>query len=128
MNPLVEEWVTKAEGDFATANREMRARKAPNYDSACFHAQQCAEKYLKACLISEQKDFPKTHDLISLLELLDVFGPGGSLDAELEELTVYAVQYRYPGESAGREESRRAIHIATELRSRARGRLKLDPP
>jgi HEPN domain-containing protein len=35
-------------GDFATVEREVRARKNPNYDGVCFHAQQCAEKYLKA--------------------------------------------------------------------------------
>lgn len=50
MQPLKNEWIIKAEGDFATAQREMRARKDPNYDAACFHAQQCAEKYLKALL------------------------------------------------------------------------------
>lgn len=48
MNPLTVEWVNKAEGDFTTALRELRARKSPNYDAACFHAQQCVEKYLKA--------------------------------------------------------------------------------
>ncbi len=53
MKPLTREWVEKAEGDFATARRELRARKDPNYDAACFHAQQCAEKYLKACLQEE---------------------------------------------------------------------------
>jgi HEPN domain-containing protein len=50
MNPLTLEWVDKAEGDYATALRELRARKQPNYDAACFHAQQCVEKYLKAYL------------------------------------------------------------------------------
>ena len=48
MNPLTHEWIEKAEGDFTTAGRELRARKNPNYEAACFHAQQCAEKYLKA--------------------------------------------------------------------------------
>jgi len=33
MNSIVSEWVEKAEGDFQTAEREMRARKAPNYDA-----------------------------------------------------------------------------------------------
>jgi HEPN domain-containing protein len=46
MNNIVDEWVEKAEGDFRTAEREARVRKAPNYDAVCFHAQQCAEKYL----------------------------------------------------------------------------------
>jgi HEPN domain-containing protein len=48
MKPTTVEWVAKAEGDFLTAGRELRARKSPNYDAVCFHAQQCAEKYLNA--------------------------------------------------------------------------------
>ncbi|MFL5801388.1 MAG: HEPN domain-containing protein [Roseiflexaceae bacterium] len=45
MQPLTAEWIAKAEGDFASATRELRARKVPNYASACFHAQQCAERF-----------------------------------------------------------------------------------
>jgi HEPN domain-containing protein len=40
MSEEVERWVVKAEGDYFSAMREYRARKHPNYDSACFHAQQ----------------------------------------------------------------------------------------
>ena len=39
MNPLTVEWINKAEGDFRTTQREYRARKWPNYDAVCFHAQ-----------------------------------------------------------------------------------------
>jgi hypothetical protein len=42
MTPMADEWIRKAEADFATAQREYRARRDPNYDDACFHAQQCA--------------------------------------------------------------------------------------
>ena len=56
MKPLTAEWVEKADADFATASREMRVRKAPNFDAVCFHAQQCAEKYLKAIL--QEVDLP----------------------------------------------------------------------
>lgn len=49
MNEVVGEWVAKAEGDFATAWRELAATESPNYDAVCFHAQQCAEKYFKRC-------------------------------------------------------------------------------
>ncbi|MFQ5859583.1 MAG: HEPN domain-containing protein, partial [Anaerolineae bacterium] len=69
MNPLTAEWVDKAEGDYATTGRELRARRRPNYDAACFHAQQTAEKYLKAFLQEHGVAFPKTHNLIELLEL-----------------------------------------------------------
>lgn len=47
MNPLTIEWVQKAEGDYATSKREVLVRNYPNYDAVCFHAQQCAEKYLR---------------------------------------------------------------------------------
>lgn len=69
MNPATAEWVTKAEADFATAGRELRARKNLNYDAVCFHAQQCAEKYLKAVLQEHQKQIPKIHNLIELMLL-----------------------------------------------------------
>lgn len=68
MKPLTEEWVAKAEGDFATAGRELRARKAPNYDAVCFHTQQCTEKYLKAVLQENDIEFGRTHNLSALLD------------------------------------------------------------
>src|SRR5438105_6810290 len=70
MKRLTREWVKKAEGDFVTAQRELRARKSPNYDSACFHSQQCVEKYLKARLQEANISFPHTHDLGALLNLI----------------------------------------------------------
>lgn len=39
MQALTPEWISKAEGDFITAGREIRARKDPNYDACCFHSQ-----------------------------------------------------------------------------------------
>jgi HEPN domain-containing protein len=50
MKPITREWISKAEGDWNAAGTLFRARKHPNYDGACFHTQQCAEKYLKAKL------------------------------------------------------------------------------
>ena len=70
MKKIYLEWVEKADGDFHSAQREVRARKKPNFDAACFHAQQCVEKYLKAILQKRNIYFPKTHDLNNLLSLL----------------------------------------------------------
>ena len=50
MKQITCEWITIAVADFATMERESRARKNPNYHAVCFHAQQRAEKYLKARL------------------------------------------------------------------------------
>src|SRR4029453_6914324 len=36
---------------------------------ATFHAQQCAEKYLKALLVSRRQAFPRTHDVVALHDL-----------------------------------------------------------
>ena len=74
MTPLAREWVKKAEGDFVSPSRELRPRKSPNYDAACFHAQQCVEKYTKACLQEAAIAFPKTHDLVVLLQFVCAFG------------------------------------------------------
>lgn len=66
MKPLTREWVEKGEGDRNTARRELRVRKSPNFDAVCFHAQQCAEKYLKALLQERGAAIPRTHNLEAL--------------------------------------------------------------
>ena len=83
MNDLTREWIVKAEGDFATAGREMRARKQPNFDAVCFHAQQAAEKYLKAVLQENGADVPRTHNLIDLLGLCVAFDSTLTLQRDL---------------------------------------------
>jgi len=101
MNPAVAEWVSKAEGDFVTAGRELRARKSPNYDAVCFHCQQCAEKYLKAVLQVNDKHIPKIHNLIELMALcLQIDSTFEMLRADLIVLERYSVRVRYPGNSA----------------------------
>lgn len=101
MKPITLEWILKAEGDFIAAQREARARKNPVYDAACFHAQQCAEKYLKARLVEAGIPFAKTHHLPVLLGLaLSVEPTWTVLLPDLNALTVFAINYRYPGITA----------------------------
>jgi HEPN domain-containing protein len=107
MNPLTLEWIEKAEKDLATASREIRVREVPNYDAVCFHAQQCAEKYLKAILQERSTPFSKTHNLTALLGLLTPIEPSWELmRPNLERLNVFAVHVRYPGESADKSIAR----------------------
>jgi len=127
MNVLSREWVEKAEADFATAMRESRARKFPNFDAVCFHAQQCVEKYLKAILIDTRKSFAKTHDLEFLLDdILPAFPIMEAARSDLQTLTQYAVQYRYPGESADKEEAKEAVKIVKRVRKELRSLLGLQ--
>jgi len=61
-----------------------------------FHAQQAAEKALKAWLSLLGVDYPSTHDLLALFSWLADTGemvPGPF--RELEFLTIFAVQFRY---------------------------------
>lgn len=128
MKPTTAEWVSKAEGDFAILERESRARKNPSHDGICFHAQQCAEKYLKARLCEADLAFPRIHDLVSLLEHALGIEPQWELHrADLAFLTDFGVIYRYPGESADRQCALDARRRCRAFRNAARGALSLTP-
>lgn len=117
MKPITQEWIYKAEGDWGSAQRDARARKNPNYDGACFNAQQCAEKYLKARLQEAGVNFKKTHDLEELLILVLPIEPSWSaMQADLHFLKDFAVDYRYPGVNATRAMARDAIKSCRNVR------------
>ncbi|MGD8786801.1 MAG: HEPN domain-containing protein [Phycisphaerales bacterium] len=121
MKPMTAEWVAKAEGDFAMMERECQVTENPNYDGVCFHAQQCAEKYLKARLCEANKTFGKIHDLVALLEqALDIEPKWESLREDLAYLSDFAVAFRYPGESADAESAIDAQQRCRRFRNAAR--------
>ncbi|MHB9028310.1 MAG: HEPN domain-containing protein [Candidatus Latescibacterota bacterium] len=81
----------------------------------CFHAQQAAEKALKAVLLYYKVDFPPVHDIQQLLRSLEKAGITFPYDVQgAEILTPYAVETRYPGYwgNIGSEDVREAIQIA----------------
>jgi HEPN domain-containing protein len=88
------------------------------YEDLCFNAQQAAEKALKALCIANAIIFPKTHDLVYLIELL---GKANIiLPDELQlvkSLTEYAVETRYPGdyEPITETEYRTTVEIVEKL-------------
>lgn len=125
MKTVTREWIEKAEGDYRTAEREILA-KPPNYDAAAFHAQQCAEKYLKAQMIEVGIAFPKTHDLMSLLRLVPSLDPKWeALRLKLDALTSLGIEVRYPGVSADEEDAQEALETAGIVRSLVRSSLGL---
>ena len=118
-------WVERAEEDFILARTALR-RKQPLTYGACFHAQQCAEKYMKALLISQKADFPKTHDLLMLNSLCSSNGILLEIDAKhLNTLTDYAVRTRYPGNDPTPDDAKEAIELAKLVRHFARKFLRL---
>ncbi|HMZ19756.1 MAG TPA: HEPN domain-containing protein [Blastocatellia bacterium] len=110
MKQLTLDWIDKAEGDWFAAQQLYRARKHPNYDAACFHTQQCAEKYLKARPEEAGIVFSKTHNLSHLLTLaLQVEPQWIVLQPQMNALGIYAVDFRYPGKSASKPDACLAI-------------------
>ena len=90
-------WIEIAEEDLRTAESALH-RKNPMLRTACFHAQQCAEKYLKAALVAHRQSFQKTHDLYALSELCAKAGILLEMDKDkLDLLSSHAALVRYPG-------------------------------
>ncbi len=123
----VREWVQKAENDLINAEHTLTLKERCPYDTICFHAQQCAEKYLKALLVFLAIPFPKIHDVAELLAML----PAGSLPelspAEVAPLNPHAVATRYPGfDPLSREHAVNALEIARRIRSAVRARLPAE--
>jgi HEPN domain-containing protein len=126
MKPLTRDWVEKAEGDFLVATQIMRRRKNRVLDAACFHCQQSVEKYFKARLCEAGLSFPKTHDLVVLLNLLVGVEPlWSSLLPAAHTLTDYAVDFRYPGDKASLAEAKQAMKDSVAIRREVRMSLKL---
>lgn len=93
-----------------------------------FHAQQAAEKALKAVLAARSDEFPWTHDLQLLIRRLDAAGvevPAIVHDAR--RLTPWAVEFRY-GETLDSALDRDAtVGLISELLTWAAHQARLDP-
>ena len=120
MNPLTLEWIEKAEEDYDMAQLARQASR-PFHNSICFHAQQCIEKYLKAWLQEANAPVPRTHNLEALLALIVPTLPMWSKwQPDFKIITEYAVESRYPGDSATADNAEHAMRICGEVRQTVR--------
>jgi HEPN domain-containing protein len=95
-NAAVKAWLDNARSDFELAC--VKKTRKIRYEHLCFHAQQAAEKSIKALLLSLKVEVPRTHDLAYVIDIFPanlVIPPHLLL---LPVLTKYAVQFRYPGQ------------------------------
>jgi HEPN domain-containing protein len=115
MKVATRQWVDRAEADYAAAVLLRHSRKKHSQDIACFHFQQCVEKYLKARLVEANIMFQRTHDLERLLDLALPIEPLWAVfRPAVIALTDYAVESRYPGPSVT------AVEVKTLQRSTIR--------
>lgn len=104
-------WMRKGDSDLSDARRTL-ASEGP-YDTACFHAQQAVEKYLKALLALRARPIPRT-----LARLCGQLVPSLRLsELDLGELTSHGVESRYDVEFwPSRETAAEAVSCAERAR------------
>ena len=123
----VSRWLIKAHNDLVTA-KTMLTTTPPVTDTACFHAQQCVEKSLKAFLVFSDIQVERTHYLPRLVEMCSgVDTRLQALEDTAAELTDYAVTDRYPDNwrDIPLEEAGNAVQKAAEAMDFVRGTLGL---
>ena len=112
-------WYDKASADLILARRALDPAE-PLAELAAYHAQQCAEKYLKGFLVSAAVPFRFVHDLGYLVQLCQHVAPDfGQLEDTAFRLTRYATESRYPREddvACTVEEALEAIGLAVRIR------------
>jgi HEPN domain-containing protein/predicted nucleotidyltransferase len=92
-------WLNRAREDLDVADHlAANTDLAPRV--ACFHAQQAAEKAVKAALVHAAIHFPRTHDLKELVRALPLDSSVRDLDVDLTSLSRWAVAARYLGAPA----------------------------
>ena len=89
-------WIEYAESDLRAAQTLFESKEFFPLQ-ICFLSQQCAEKAIKAILVFENVNFPKVHDLDRLRDLIPEDWKFKRQFPDLAELTIWAVESRYPG-------------------------------
>ena len=122
------QWLQRAQADSHACAVLIPAGLAAE---ALFHAQQCAEKAIKAVLTWHQIPYRKTHDLDELRQVcLPLVGSAAIHLTGIERLSHHAWRFRYPGAPLAPEpfEAEAAGHAARQLLKAVADLLKLKFP
>ncbi len=108
-------WLAYAVGDLALAEGTGDPRVPLAY--LCFHAQQAAEKSIKAVLVARGIHFPRTHNIEFLIGLLPADVQRAPDLMAAIDLEGYATDQRYPsaGEDITDTDHREALRLATAV-------------
>ncbi len=122
----VREWAAVADEDFRVARHTLSLSSNCPYRMVAYHAQQCAEKYLKAFLVWRDIDFPYTHNLARLRELCATLAEWPRELRDADELSPFAITTRYPGESpvVTEADARLSVSVAERVRQVVRQALE----
>ncbi|OGS19597.1 MAG: hypothetical protein A2219_07350 [Elusimicrobia bacterium RIFOXYA2_FULL_50_26] len=122
------QWMAYADEDMRLAECGLKLTENCPFRLIAYHAQQCAEKYLKAFLVYKKTDFPYTHNIGYLLELCAKHGEWVKTVEAAEELTPFAITTRYPGEDeeVSAADAANAIKIALQVKMSVTDALKKE--
>lgn len=112
---VLRHWLRYAGEDLRTAEMLLERSGIPRI--SCFHAQQAAEKSIKAIFVFMQVDFPFTHNLDRLRDLLPEGWAVKEDFPDLAELSEWAMEPRYPGDlrEATQEDAKAAVELARKV-------------
>jgi HEPN domain-containing protein len=117
MNPNdAKVWMNYAETDLRAAYALLESGEFfPR--QICFLGQPCGEKAIKAILIYKEVNFPKHHDLDRLRDLVPAGWKVKAQFPDLAELTIWAVESRYPGDTPDvtEGEAQETLHLAESV-------------
>jgi len=123
-----EDWFYMAHQDLAFAKSGLKDGFFPH---VCFLSQQAVEKAMKGFLVYQDKDYPKTHGLVTLKRLIDVDWLDEHL-SPIKKLSEFYVPLRYPDAIPGslpqglpdEEDAKNALHWAEEIVSSIEAHIK----
>ncbi|PZO15124.1 MAG: HEPN domain-containing protein [Leptolyngbya foveolarum] len=109
-------WLAYAQSDLRAAKALLKTNKDLT-NQVCYHSQQAAEKAIKAGLIFLRIDFPFVHDLDELRDRLPKEWKCVQDYPDLDTLTGWAVNGRYPdsAEDPSEAEASRSIQQASGI-------------
>lgn len=121
-------WLGYARSDLDAATTLL---KHPDHypRQVCFLAQQAAEKALKSVLVLLQIEFPFTHDLDRLRDLLPDGWRVKRDYPDLADLSIWAVEARYPADMPEvlAADAYRAVHAAEGILFSIEGDMAVQP-
>ena len=123
---LIQGWYNKGDEDILAAETLLEAHLLL-YDIIAFHAQQGAEKYLKAFITYAEILPPKIHDLRELIDIASGFDSSFEDTREAESLSKYAVRSRYPDsfEIDNQDEAMQILNMAKAVRDFVKSKINI---
>jgi HEPN domain-containing protein len=115
---FVQQWLNRGRKDLS-ASEVLLSSAVEDYENVGFHAQQAAEKFIKAFLVRHQIEFSKTHNIGVLSQLVARVDPDlAKRLSAADALTPYGVEFRYPGDLPvlSRTDAEKALRLANETR------------